>query len=358
MGDDAEDLRAHVDAVDAVDVEPIEKGRRRRDAGFLMSDRSDAAVEKRRRGGLAEIVTHGAEHDDHLLGTTEWRDGLARPVDDHERVDPDVPFGVPLRLLLTIDQRRHFRPQPLHDAQLASEREPDRRPFGLQQQLLELTPDALRGEIVERDRGADRLRLFRDRELEPRGELQRAQHAEAVIGERLRVDHPQHAAPEIGASLERIDVLAGKRVPGDRVDREVTAPCGLAYRHRGIAGNGEPGVAAADLRLAPRERDVDTGDLVHGKTPPDRFHAAEGRQHGRQVVFGDTVDFEVQILGRAAPQAIADPAADDERAPAARLRRRRDCACERQGVIACLVWIGIRHATVKGQRATVNGQCS
>ena len=96
------------------------------DAGFLVADRSDAAVEKRRRGRLAEVVAHRAEHDDHLLGVRPRASmRCARLVDDHERVDPDVPFGVPLGLLLAADQRRHLRPQPLHDAQLASEREPD-----------------------------------------------------------------------------------------------------------------------------------------------------------------------------------------------------------------------------------------
>ena len=53
--------------------------------------------------------------------------------------------------------------------------------------------------------------------------------------ERRRIDDPQHAAREIGAPVERIDVLAGERVPRDRVDREVAAPCGLAHGHRGIA---------------------------------------------------------------------------------------------------------------------------
>ena len=48
-----------------------------------------------------------------------WQ-ATARLVDDHQRVDPHVAFGVPLRLLLAADERIHFRPQPAHDAQLAS----------------------------------------------------------------------------------------------------------------------------------------------------------------------------------------------------------------------------------------------
>ena len=50
-----------------MDVEAIEKRQRRRDALFLVIHRSDAAVDKRRRRRLAEIVADGAEHHGDLL---------------------------------------------------------------------------------------------------------------------------------------------------------------------------------------------------------------------------------------------------------------------------------------------------
>ena len=66
MRHQAEDLAAHVVAVDRMHVEPIEQRRRRRDACLLVIERSDPAVDVRRRRGLAEIVADRAEHDRHL----------------------------------------------------------------------------------------------------------------------------------------------------------------------------------------------------------------------------------------------------------------------------------------------------
>ena len=93
-------------------------------------------------------------------------------------------------------------------------------------------------------------------ELEPRGELQRAQHAQAVVGEGAWIDDPQHAGGEIGAPAERVLVRAGERVPRDRVDGEVAPPCRLAHRHRGIALDGETRVAtpAPSTRVAAARR--------------------------------------------------------------------------------------------------------
>ena len=44
---------------------------------------------------------------------------------------------------------------------------------------------------------------------------------------RRRIDDAQDAALEIAAAVERIEVVVGQRIPGDRVDREVAPPRGL-----------------------------------------------------------------------------------------------------------------------------------
>ena len=195
--DESEHLSAHILAVDRVDVEAIEKRGRRRDAFFLVIHRADAAVDERRRRRLAEVVRHCAEHDDELIGAIEIVDALPRLVDHLQRVHPDVAFRMPLGLLLAPDERLQFRKQLIDDAELERERESDRRALGAQQQLFDLSPDALGRQIVEADRSAQRLRVVVERQLEARGELHRAQHAQAVVAERRRIDRFENPVVEI-----------------------------------------------------------------------------------------------------------------------------------------------------------------
>ena len=105
IGDEADDLRAHVEAVDAVDVESIQQRERRLDARLLMVDRSDPPVDHGCRRRLAEVMADGAEHHRRQPRPIEVAVQLARLVDHHQRVDPHVPFGMPLRLLLAADER-------------------------------------------------------------------------------------------------------------------------------------------------------------------------------------------------------------------------------------------------------------
>ena len=82
---------------------------------------------------------------------------------------------------------------------------------------------------------ADGPGLVVERALEAGRELQRTQHAQAVVGERARIDDAQPAGRQVVAAVEGIQVLAGERIPGDGVDGEVAAPGGLLERHRVVA---------------------------------------------------------------------------------------------------------------------------
>ena len=113
---------------------------------------------------------------------------------------------MPLGLLLAADERPQLRQHLIDDAEVEREREADRRPLGLEQQLLDLAPDPLGRQIVERDAPAQRRGVVVERELEARGKLHRAQHAQAVVAERRRIDGAQDAALEIGAAVERVFV--------------------------------------------------------------------------------------------------------------------------------------------------------
>ncbi len=189
MRDESEHLAPHIFAVDRMNVEPVEERRRRFDPFFLVIHRADPAVEECRRRGLAEIMRHCAEHDDELVGAVEVVDARARLVDHLERVHPHVSFRMPFGLLHAAHERLQLWKQLIHDAQLERQRESNRWPPRAEQQLFDLPPDAFRRQIVEADRAAQRLRGFVERHLEPRGELNRPQHAQAVVAERRR-DRP------------------------------------------------------------------------------------------------------------------------------------------------------------------------
>ena len=87
-----------------------------------------------------------------------------------------------------------------------------------------------------------RLRI--ERELESRGELHRAQDAQAVVAERRRIDGAQHARlagpprPSNGSSY-----VAGQRIPRDRVDGEIAPPRSLLDRQPRIARHREAAMA-------------------------------------------------------------------------------------------------------------------
>ena len=236
-------------------------------------------------------------------------------------MDPDVALRVPLRFLRAVDQRRQLRKQALDDAEVAREGEAERRPRGPQEQLLHLAPDPFGGQIVQRDRAADRPRRLVDLELQTCRELNRTQHAQAVVAEGAWVDHAQALGVQIVTPPMRVQVLPRQRVPGDGVHGEVAAPRGLRQRQRRIAGDDESPVAAAGLRFGARQGDVERTELEDREAGPDAVDRPQCRKHCPQSVRGEAEDFDVDVLRRDFQQVVAHPAADDER-PAPRVAHR------------------------------------
>ena len=111
--DDASHLPRDIVTADRLDVQAVEQRGGWRDAGLLVIDGSNAAIEKRGRRRLAEVVAHGAEHDGQLPRAVEVVDPRARLVDDEQRVHPDVSLRVPLRLLRAADERLQLRKEPI-----------------------------------------------------------------------------------------------------------------------------------------------------------------------------------------------------------------------------------------------------
>ena len=226
--------------------EPVEQRQRRLDAGLLVVVRPDSPVDERRGGRLAEVVAHGAEHQRHLLAARQIVDHRARLVDDQQRVRSRRRPRVPLGLLLAADQRVHLGEEPRHHADLEPEREADRGPARQEQQLLDLAPDPLGRQIVERDGPADRDGRVVGRQLETRGELQRAEHAQAVVGEGARIDDAQ-PSPDRGRRGRRTG-RGSRPVSGSQAIALMVKSrrrAASSTRHPRVAGDLEPAVAAA-----------------------------------------------------------------------------------------------------------------
>src|SRR5262249_42724255 len=125
------------------------------------------------------------------------------------------------------------------------------------QQLFELSPHALRRQVVERNPPAQIRRCGIESEFQPCGELNGTEDTQAVIAERRRIDHTQQTPPDVAAAVERVEVVAGQRIPGNRVDGEIPPARSLFNAHRRIAGHLEAAVAPPGFRLAAGQRDVD-----------------------------------------------------------------------------------------------------
>ena len=89
----------------------------------------------------------------------------------------------------------------------------------------------------------------------------------------------------------------------------------------------EAAMSASRLRVAPRQRHVDAGDLVDLKAFTHRFHSPERFEASIAVVSEGTPKTSTSMSGRfVAEQPIAHPAADDQRAAAGVADRDGDVA--------------------------------
>ncbi len=231
---------------------------------------------------------------------------------------------MPLGLLRASDEREEFRKQPRDDPEVERQREADGWPRR-EQQLLDFAPDALGRQVVERDGPAQLARGRVELEPEAGGELNSAQGAQAVLGERRGVDGAQDAALQVAPSVVRIEILLGQRIPADRVDPEVAPPRGFFERHVGIARDLEPAMSASGFRFAARQRNVDVAGFVDLKALADGFDAAQSLEQRAHAVGGQAEHLEIDVSRRLPThQPVADPAADDQRAAAALANRLGD----------------------------------
>ncbi len=155
--------------------------------------------------------------------------------------------------------------------------------------------------------------------LEPRRELDGAEHAQAVVRESRRIDDAQQAAGDVAAAVERVFVRFGQRIPGNCVDGEVAPARGFLDRQRRIAADVEPAMATAGFRFAAGQRDVDVADLVDLEALADGFDAAERLEQAAQMRRHRRRRLRCRCPSRRAPSGDRAPS----RRRSARDRRRR-----------------------------------
>ncbi len=159
--------------------------------------------------GLPKSWQTAPEHDRESARAVEIVDARPRLVDHHQRVHPDVALGMPLGLLRAADQRRHFREERARRRRVRG-RARIRSTAGAaqHQQLLNLPQNPLARQVVEGDARGRRVSSPASIvELETGRELERAQHAQAVVGKRRGVDHPENAPLEVAPPSERVESI-------------------------------------------------------------------------------------------------------------------------------------------------------
>src|SRR5207237_811712 len=92
----------------------------------------------------------------------------------------------------------------------------------------------------------------------------------------------------------------------------------------GIARHLECLMTAADLGFASRKRDVESSNLVDREAFPDGVDGPDLLQNRLQRLRLNAEHFDIDVFRWMAHEAVADPPADDEGAPAMRPHEPRD----------------------------------
>jgi len=157
--------------------------------------------------------------------------------------------------------------------------------------------------------------LVLDPEAEPGGELDRPQDPHRILGEaNARVaDRPQQAGLEIGQAVDVVVDHALGRIVEESVDREVAPTCVLGRGTEDIvlADQEIVRVAPSRLGLGPEGRGLDQPVAVHDVHQPEApaDDPAVAKQPLDLAWMG--LGSDVEVLGLAAEEQIADAAADE-----------------------------------------------
>ena len=270
-------------------------------------------------GGFAEVMgEHGEKEGAAVFGV-----GLAPGGEVDERVatvggvGKRITFRMPFGVLRRAAQGGELR--EMHEpAGLFQHGESMRRLGGLRRPLVPLAPDALNRKFRAGadDAAAKRGGLGGEREVEARGELKCAQHPQRVFDEG-RTGVPEDAGRQIALSAVRIEQLAGERIAGDGVDREIAAGGGIGIAQVRVGSDGETAMSEAGLRFAARQAEIVVGlsqsEFNHTKTLAHDIGRPKGFQDGMERFKRNPLHLDVEVLGRESEQGVADATAGKPR---------------------------------------------
>lgn len=191
----------------------------------------------------------------------------------------------------------------------------------MEKPFFNLAPDSLGRQVVEIDLPAGRDGLGIDGEFEPGRKLHRPQHPETILNEGRRVDQSDDPFPKVGLTGKGIDHLGRQWIKENGVDGEVAPPRRLLVGHEWIAGDDKTTVATPDLRLTPRQTNIDDerpavvaqADFVDGVGGPDWIDRSVGLEQLPEWLGREVVDFQIVVSPRTTAEGVADPSANEER---------------------------------------------
>ena len=210
-------------------------------------------------------------------------------------------------------------------AELERQREPDGRPSAQQQQLLDLAPDALARQIVER-RSPRHTRLRRLRPSPARTARRTAARAARAGCRRRRSARStirRTRALEIAPAAERVEVLARERIPRDGVDREVAPAAASSTDMRGSPVTSNPRWPRPIFDSRRGSATSTPADLVDRERLADRVDAAERLEQRAQRARpgGRKTSRSTSFDARPSSRSRTQPPTTSARPPASRTAR-------------------------------------
>lgn len=267
------------------------------------------SIDEVRCCGLAEIV---AERRVHKPGGVINLISVPHGHIEHEHgVLPDSAFGVTGGVLLNAPKSLYLGEPVIQSVLFAEDLKEHGGLAGLQQRLAKLRLHALLRKRCKVHTGAELNRFRGDREAEASSELRPAQDAERILAEGGIGDMAEDFIIQVFPAAGIIEDFAGKDIFHEGINREVAAGGRLLRTYKRVGDNIEVAVAAACGRFLPGQGDIHIAALegIYAEALAYSYSGAERIQNSLQLIRGDAVDFNINILIVYSEKTVTDIAA-------------------------------------------------